>query len=65
MSNLSNETLVGIICALIATHYLSMVWEIRKLRAEIGELRKDVTNASVAAANAASAVATALAIRLK
>lgn len=58
---MSNEVLVGIICALVATHYLTMVWEIRKLRAEIGELRKEITNASIAAANASAAVASALA----
>jgi cell division septum initiation protein DivIVA len=58
---MSTETLIAIVCALIATHYLTMVWEIRKLRQEIGELRKDITNASIAAANASAAVANALA----
>jgi cell division septum initiation protein DivIVA len=58
---MSNEILVGIICALVATHYLTMVWEIRRLRAEIVELRKDITKASIAAASASAAVANALA----
>ena len=49
--------LVGIISALVAGHYVSVVWEVRKLREEIAELRKAITDAALAAANAATTAA--------
>ena len=49
--------LVGIISALVAGHYVSVVWEVRNLREEIEELRKSITDAALAAANAATAAA--------
>ena len=55
---MSNESLIGIIVALIGAHYLSMVWEIRKVRDEIHALTKQVSDAAIAAANAATAAAT-------
>ena len=54
---MSVETLWGIIVALIAAHYLSIVWEIRKLRADIHALTKQVSDAAISAANAATAAA--------
>jgi len=54
---MSNEVLIGIICALVGAHYISMVWEIRKVRDEIHELTKQVNSAAIAAANAATAAA--------
>jgi len=54
----SNEALIGIICMLIGAHYISMVWEIRKVRDEIHQLTQQVNAADVAAANAATAAAT-------
>ena len=55
---MSNEALIGIICMLIGAHYISMVWEIRKVRDEIHQLTQQVNAADVAAANAATAAAT-------
>ena len=54
---MTNTTLIAIICSLVAAHYVSLVWEIRKVKADIDVLRKDVTDSALAAANAATAAA--------
>ena len=56
---MSNKTLISIIVLLIAAHYVSLVYEIRKVQADVAELRVDVAKAALAAANAATAAATA------
>lgn len=58
---MSNESLISIILALIAAHYLSLIWEIRKVRAEIATLREQVAAAALAASQAALAAAQLLA----
>ena len=55
---MSNESLWAIIVLLIAAHYLSLIWELRKLRDLIQALTKQVADAAIAAANAATAAAT-------
>ena len=55
---MSNEALIGIIAALVSAHYISMIWEIRKLRDDIQKLTRQVSDAAIAAANAATAAAT-------
>lgn len=54
---MSNEALMAIIVALVAAHYLSVIWEIRKLRDDIDALRREVSAAALTAAHAASAAA--------
>ncbi len=49
--------LVGVICALIGAHYISWIWEVRKLREEIGELKDAVAKSALAAAQAATTAA--------
>jgi len=49
--------LIGIISALVAGHYVSVVWEVRKLRDEIAELREQITSSALAAATAATSAA--------
>jgi len=49
--------LVGIIATLIAGHYVTVVWEVRKLREEIAALRESVSASALAAAHAATAAA--------
>lgn len=46
-----------IIASLIGAHYVSLVWEIRKLRSEISTLKDQVNVAALAAANAATLAA--------
>lgn len=49
---MSNEALMMIIATLIGAHYVSLVWEIRKLRDQIVALTKQVADTALAAANA-------------
>lgn len=56
---MSNESLTMIIASLIAAHYVSMVWEIRKVRAELSVLTNQVNAAALAASNAALSAAQA------
>lgn len=55
---MSNESLVAIIVGLISAHYVSLVWEIRKVRSEIALLKDQVNAAALAAAQAATLAAT-------
>ena len=54
---MSDGVYISIIAALIGAHYVSMVWEIRKVRDEIHALTKQVSDAAISAANAATAAA--------
>lgn len=54
---MSNETLISIILALIAAHYVSLVWEIRKVRNDISALKDKVSDAALAASQAATLAA--------
>jgi len=54
---MSNETLIIIIIALVAAHYTSIIWEIRKVKEDIDSLRRDVSASALAAANAATTAA--------
>lgn len=56
---MSNEALIMIIATLVSAHYVSLVWEIRKVRSEIALLKDQVNAAALAASNAALAAATA------
>lgn len=55
---MSNEALISIIVLLVGAHYVSLVYEIRKVKADVDALRADVSAAALAAANAATAAAT-------
>lgn len=52
---MSNEALISIIVLLVGAHYVSLVYEIRKVKADVDSLRKEVTDAALAAAKAATA----------
>jgi len=58
---MSNETLISIIILLVGAHYVSLVYEIRKVKSDVDSLRADVAAAALAAANAATAAASLLA----
>lgn len=59
---MSNDALIAIIGTLIGAHYISMVYEIRKLRESVALLAKEI-NATALAAAVAAAVATAVAAK--
>lgn len=62
---MSYEALSALILALVGAHYVSLVYEIRRVRDEVSALKADVARASVAAAEASTAVANAVIIARK
>jgi len=50
-----SNTFIGIICALIAALYVGVIYELRRLRNEIEEIRKEIGHSSLAAAIASLA----------